>query len=266
MHNIDVTLLLLGPPSSDSSIEMMRLSEVSLDLGVCVKISTNPLELTKIGTRRRPSVLIVDGFNDSEYDAYALISVLRCTQDTGIIMLVDDHSDFHRRAYRAGADICLSCPVDPQKFRSSLHTVARRFASHARDGRPHASEQIVLLQADDRTPRQSEVRLSDISYTPAWRLSSKGWRLRTPDGATIALTASERLLLRSLFGAQRETVGHDELLAQQVQAGERVQTLAALSNAISRLKKKCLKEGAVLPVLSCRNVGYRFGEKCTVED
>lgn len=266
MRNIDVILLLLGPPSSEISIEMMRLSEVSVDFGVCVKISTNPLELTKTGTRGRPSIVIVDGFNESDYDAYALISVLRCTRDTGVIMLVDDHSDFHRRAYRAGADICLSCPVDPQKFRSSLHTVARRFATQAREGGTHGAEQPVFLQTHDGMTRPPEPRLPDISQMSAWRLSSKGWRLHTPDGAMVALTASERLLLRSLFAAQSRAVSHDELLAQQAQAGGRVQSIASLSNAISRLKKKCLREEAVLPVLSCRNVGYRFGEKCMVED
>lgn len=254
----ELTLLLLSPPASEASREILRLNDLAVESGFPSAVSTNPLELARTRAAGHASIFVVDGLYGSDYDAYRLVSILRCGHGIGIIMLTGDDSKVRTRALKAGADLCLSAPVDPDEFRSAVQAVARRCAMDAGLPPPGA----------DVSPGAPGLELSGAHGGQGrWLLTARGWELRAPDGSTIALTAMERLLMSRLFAEPGAILRHEEWVSQR--EAELGRKLAAdyphLSVTISRLRKKCSAEGLRLPIASCWNQGYQFTARCAVE-
>lgn len=302
MNEIDVTLLQLSSAAPQGVAEMLRLSNLCIDSGFHTTVSTNPADLAKRRQSGRPAIVVIESLGSSDYDVQALVSILRCRQRVGVIMIVADDSAARSRALNWGADLCLSYPVDADEFRSAVHAVARRCApagGPSGDGEGEARRFAPIGEAR-REHRPSAIRMidpgsfqhagsshrsappypsphsdaSDLSLPSdlpdaaaaptTWLLTSSGWSLRSPEGATIALTATERVLMSSLFAAQPSVVSHEELQAQCGYAGAASRNPVA--SAISRLKRKCQADGVWLPIDNSRGNGYRFGARCAIEN
>jgi DNA-binding response OmpR family regulator len=262
MLHVNVTLLSLSLPSPEGSLELLRLNNASMDFGFQINLSTNPVELAKVQEPGRSTIVVIDGHCSDEYDVYALISILRCTRGTGIIMLTDHDCDAaaRSRALQSGADLCLPCPVDIEKFRSAVYMIARRCTA----------ELCIANGAwqDAATPKTAtpKAALAD-DLTGMWRLSMQGWILHSPDGVAINLTGAERTLMLSLLSARHSITDHKGFLAQSGQdpAKERHQR-QLLSSTVSRLKKKWSEKGIHLPIFSYRNKGYQFDAHGVIEE
>lgn len=269
MPDIDITLLQLSPPSSEGSLEMLRLSKLCIDSGLHAKVSTNPVELAKMRAPGRTAIVVIDGLRNGDYDAYALVSILRCVHRVGIIMLVANDSATRSRALSAGADLCVSYPVDVDEFHSAVCAVARRCTPEPCACNDNGMENFApphdvgLSEYPPETNVIGAGPTDEPAASATWILTARGWSLRSPEGTTITLTATERMLMSSLFAAQRSVVSHEDLLTQH---GYTIgNSKSPLTVTISRLKKKCSAGGVRLPILSCRSKGYRFDASCAIE-
>jgi DNA-binding response OmpR family regulator len=91
---------------------------------------------------------------------------------------------------------------------------------------------------------------------PPWQLADGGWRLVSPLGKAIALTASERSVLTMLVAEAGQPVSRDALL-QVLNRGVQGFDPHRLEMMIHRLRKKALAQaGERLPLLTVRGVGY----------
>ena len=94
-----------------------------------------------------------------------------------------------------------------------------------------------------------------------WSLVENGWTLKGPEGQRVGLTVSERALLMTLFEAPGLSASYEELLAavnHALGAGPEADRKTRVGVMVSRLRKKCLRQGVVLPIRSMQNQGYVF--------
>ena len=90
---------------------------------------------------------------------------LRETLDIGIVILSDwIHRDHHIQAFKRGADVYLTKPVDVDVLVASLHSLARRLA-------------LPMLHSIAANPQPSP---------SCWRMDAGGWRFVSPDGKVVA--------------------------------------------------------------------------------
>lgn len=98
-----------------------------------------------------------------------------------------------------------------------------------------------------------------------WLLEVETWRLTSPSGASMVLSAREFDFLRCLMAACTKTIGQDIVVASVYPAKvpsrhERMDVL------LSRLRKKCLDRlGIVLPLKTVHLVGYVFTAAARLE-
>lgn len=164
-------------------------------------------------------------------DGFAIAKHLRETTDAGIIMLTgrDAKSD-HIRGLAEGADAYFSKPLDVELLASALHSLARRMSAN-----------------------------THTTATPAvaakWRLESDGWRLVSPNGSVIALSLTERVILKCLEAADHP-VPKDMLIAELEQVLDDFDP-SRLEMLIHRLRRKVeSKAGQELPLSAVRKMGY----------
>lgn len=94
-----------------------------------------------------------------------------------------------------------------------------------------------------------------------WSLVENGWTLKGPEGRRVGLTVSERALLMTLFEAPGLSASYEELLAavnHALGSGPEADRKTRVGVMISRLRKKCQRQGVVLPIRSMQNQGYVF--------
>ena len=159
---------------------------------------------------------------------------LRAISNVGIVMFTDWHARHHHaQLLQAGADVCLPKPVDGETLAATLLSLARRLGARA-------------------SPRAS----TGEAAVPPWQLADGGWRLLSPLGKAIALTASERSVLTMLVAEAGQPVSRDALL-QVLNRGVQGFDPHRLEMMIHRLRKKALAQaGERLPLLTVRGVGY----------
>ncbi|WP_179284036.1 winged helix-turn-helix domain-containing protein [Bordetella genomosp. 10] len=284
---VELTFLMLSDASSDAARDLLRLRDLAVASGLRARVSTNPLAFAETRPAGGVAVAVIDGLGASGYDVPWLVGVLRCLPRMAIIMLAPDTSAARSQALLAGADLCLSIPVDGAEFRAAVCAVTRRIA--VQPGAPAALDEAIAFgpgaaaletglafraapaDAAAMAPPAVAGEPSADEGMPAgarkpWRLVSRGWTLLSPQGHRIDLTATERGLLRHLFLAPRAIVSHQDLVNRNVAftrpANEGRRT--PLAGVVSRLKKKCREVGVSLPILSSRGRGYRFAEDCVI--
>jgi two-component system response regulator PhoP len=129
----------------------------------------------------------------------------------------------------------------------------------ARTLREKAAVGIVLLTATMHSlVRRMQKSMAEDNTGSRWSLTAEGWRLRAPDGRSMALNDTERRLLERLLEANGELVPHDELIGILVTAAEDVDQ-HRLEMLIHRLRRKVSADlGKTLPLRSVRGRGYVF--------
>lgn len=164
-------------------------------------------------------------------DGFAIAKHLRETTGVGIIMLTgrDAKSD-HIRGLAEGADAYFSKPLDVELLASALHSLSRRMSANM-----HATA----------TP----------AVAAQWRLEADGWRLLSPNGSVIALSLTERVILKCLEAADHP-VPKDVLIAELEQVLDDFDP-SRLEMLIHRLRRKVeSKAGQELPLSAVRRMGY----------
>jgi DNA-binding response OmpR family regulator len=177
-----------------------------------------------------PLVILDIGLPDD--DGFTIAKHLRETTSAGIIMVTgrDSKSD-HIRGLNEGADMYFSKPIDIELLANALHSLARRMSLDA----------------------------AAIGNVPAvverWKLEADGWRLVSPNGAVVALSVTDRIILTTLHAANKP-VPREELLDALSAVIEEFDP-ARMEMVMHRLRRKVQqKTGQELPLSAVRRLGY----------
>ena len=174
-------------------------------------------------------------------DGISVARHLRQCSDIGIVVLTGSRAEHDQvRALTAGADLYLRKPAGVALLAASLRSVGRRLSMASRP----------VAAAPDETAGRTDAG--------AWRLATDDWNLVAPGGAVIALSASERCLLRELLAAGGEAVARDSLIAG-LHGNEPDYDPHRLEMLIYRLRRKAREQGLpALPLVTVRGSGYAF--------
>ncbi len=147
---------------------------------------------------------------------------------------------------KAGADRYLVKPINLTELIANIETIGRRSAQ------PVSNPAAEPIKAEKST-------------SGPWLLARQDWRLTSPDGKTLDLTAREFYLLDYLFEARGEAVSRI-LIANKI-FGARVLTGSErLDVLLARLRKKCATTfGQPLPIKTVHQVGYAFTAPVVLE-
>ncbi|UOV09221.1 response regulator transcription factor [Pseudoxanthomonas sp. F37] len=187
------------------------------------------IELYKWLVGNSCSMIVLDvGLPDD--DGFAIAKHLRETTAAGIIMLTghDSKSD-HMRALDAGADAYFTKPTDVELLSSALHSLSRRMSRSGKADLPSALQR--------------------------WRIEADGWRLVAPSGSVIALSLTERAIMKKL-GSADKPVPREDLLKELDDVVDDFDP-SRLEMLIHRLRRKVeCKSGQELPLSAVRRMGY----------
>jgi DNA-binding response OmpR family regulator len=191
------------------------------------------LEFYRASAEAPFAVAVVDvGLPDQS--GYVLAEYIRKNTAMGVIILTARDSVEERiQGYNCGADLYMTKPADSRELTAAITNLALRLRSRApASGRARAPE--------------------------AWHLVRQSWRLATPAGATILLTAKEMAFMASLAGNAGKPVMRADLLAA---LGYRDDEYAnrAMDSLVRRLRRK-IEDGLRLPapIKTVHAVGYCF--------
>lgn len=211
------------------------------DHGFNVLGAATAAELYRHMLSHRFDIVLLDiGLPDE--DGLTVARHLRGMSDIGIVMLTGrDGRQHHLSALDHGADFYLVKPVDLDVLAATLHSLARRLTLSA-------SQHVV----------------ADNAATTNWRLEAGGWRLVTPRGKVIALTASEQCLAATLAAENGQPVSRDSLI--RALTGNVFEfDPHRLEMMIHRLRRKVFAQtGETLPLTTVRGNGYLLS--CATEE
>lgn len=149
----------------------------------------------------------------------------------GVVMLTANSSrEDLVEALSQGADAYLGKPADSEVLALTLRNLLRRL--------------------HDAPPATATVR--------RWQLQSDGWCLAAPGGKVVALTVSERSVLRRLEQERGQPVSREALiaaLAEDVHAFD-PHRLEMLVHRLRRKAANIAGDGPALPLAATRGVGY----------
>jgi DNA-binding response OmpR family regulator len=238
MNEPDRTML--QPPSSHSRIAIVEdnveLREAILAPGLrehgfsVVGVST-AAELYRTMVSHQFDAVVLDIGLPGE-DGLSVSRHLREVSNIGIVILTGQRGTRHHiDALHSGADVFLTKPVDIELLAVTLQGLNRRLSA--------VSEQA-----------------ADYAVTRAWTLEASGWRLVSPSGKALPLSAPEHCVVERLASDCGQTVARAELinaLTNNVHDFDphRIDML------IHRLRRKAQKlENAPFTLLTVRGQGY----------
>jgi len=171
---------------------------------------------------------------------YALVARLHGSSSLGIVVMGNNLSlDTRLRCLQSGADACLPPPQDPRELACILLALARRL------------------------PAGQDTATAEEPVMGQWELRDQGWTLAAPSGATISLSANERLIVRSLLEVAGRAVGRNELGDElRVEGGgARSSGSRSIDVIVSRLRRKAELAGVMLPIRTVYGSGYLFADQ-----
>lgn len=178
-----------------------------------------------------PDIVILDiGLPDA--DGFQLAASLRDSDPRlGIVMLTGrGENDARIRGLVEGADAYLSKPVDLGLLAATLHSLARRIGRHSNTGFRRSSGK--------------------------WHLDAEGWCLVTPAGTSIALSKTERRLVKPLMAAAGRLVTRAQIIDALTSDAHEFDP-HRLDSLIHRLRRKVSgASGEALPLTSVHGEGY----------
>lgn len=160
---------------------------------------------------------------------------LRHDRGMGIVMCTArDERDLRIASLKDGADAYLVKPVDPEELEATLLSVHRRVCG---------TDTFSLLK---------------ISQPLPWRLDVVRHLLTAPNAVGVLLSASEVLVVQTLFGSDGRFASREELIGRLDGAAD-PGSAHRLEALISRLRRKVAdKAGLKLPLISAYGRGYEF--------
>lgn len=177
-----------------------------------------------------PHIVILDIRLGGE-DGLSIASHLRASQSVGIVLVTArDSVDDRINGLRAGADTCLTKPVDYRELAAT----------------------VVALNG-----RLNRVNAAPRPVGPAWALVEGGWVLVDGIGHRLRLTTAEQRLLGRLFVERGETVERRTLVEA---LGEDIYdyNYANLDTIVSRLRRRAQKAHMAIPLHAIRGSGFAF--------
>lgn len=161
-------------------------------------------------------------------DGFALTQRLRAASGIGVVLLTGRGEVADRiRGLSEGADAYLAKPVVLGELAATLHSLARR----------------LLIPPT-------------LTVAAEWQLDSDGWCLRTPKGASIALSRPEREVLRLLMATRGHQVPRETLIARLTDDTFDFDP-HRLEMLIHRLRAKVADgSGERMPLRAVRGAGY----------
>ncbi|MFK2901638.1 response regulator transcription factor [Dyella jejuensis] len=202
--------------------------------GFRVQGAATAAEFYRLMLAQRFDIVVLDiGLPDE--DGLAVAKHLRSVSDIGIVILTGHEGRHHHlRALQSGADFYLVKPVDLDLLAATVQNLARRLpARQVRDAAP-------------------------IPMQPLrWRLEAGGWRLVSPRGKVVALTAMEQCIAATLAAAHGQPVSRDALICALSQNACDFFDPHRLEMTIHRLRRKALSiANEILPLVTVRGSGY----------
>lgn len=210
-----------------------------LQAGISARGCSTSLELFGLLNGGGYDVVVLDVGTLGEI-GYALVARLHGSSSMGIVVTGRGMSvDSRLRCLQSGADACLPDPQDPRELACILLSLARRL------------------------PAGQETSLAELAQNGQWELRDQGWTLAAPSGATISLSANERLIVRSLLEVAGKAVGRNELGDElQVEGGGvRASGSRSIDVIVSRLRRKAELAGVMLPIRTVYGSGYLFADQ-----
>jgi two-component system, OmpR family, response regulator PhoP len=204
------------------------------DYGFRVQGAGTAAELYRVISRQHLDIVVLDvGLPDE--DGFAVAQRLRSLSDIGIVMLTGrEGRQNHLAALRSGADFYLIKPVDLDVLAATLHNLARRLSP---------STDVRETGAGTARP----VR---------WKLEAGGWRLVSPRGKVLALTAAEQCVAATLAAEKGSPVSRDSLI-DALARGAHDFDAHRLQMMIHRWRRKAIDStGEALPLVTLRRDGY----------
>ena len=228
-------ILMMSPDEAARGASVSAL----LQAGISARGCSTSLELFGLLNGGGYDVVVLDVGTLGEI-GYALVARLHGSSSMGIVVTGRGMSvDSRLRCLQSGADACLPDPQDPRELACILLSLARRL------------------------PAGQEASPAEPAQPGQWELRDQGWTLAAPSGATISLSANERLIVRSLLEVAGKAVGRSELGDElQVEGGgARASGSRSIDVIVSRLRRKAELAGVMLPIRTVYGSGYLFADQ-----
>lgn len=228
-------ILMMSPEETVRSAAVSAL----LQAGISARGCSTSLELFGLLNSGHYDAVVLDVGASGEI-GYALVARLHGSAPLGIVAIGRGMSvDARLRCLQSGADACLPEPQDLRELVCILLALARRLPA--------------------------EADLSPVEELAAgkWELRDQGWTLLAPSGATLSLSANERLVVRALLDVAGRAVGREALGNElQVEGGAvRSSTARSIDVIVSRLRRKAEQAGLILPIRTVYGSGYLFTDQ-----
>lgn len=221
--------------------ETVRGSSVSslLQAGISARGCSTSLELFGLLSGGHCDAVVLDIGASGEI-GYALIARLHGSAPLGIVVVGKGMPvDSRLRCLQSGADACLPDPQDPRELVCILLALARRL------------------------PAGADLAEQQDTGSGRWELHDQGWTLAAPTGATLSLSANERLIVRALLNVAGKAVDREALGNElRIEGGSaRASSARSIDVIISRLRRKAEQAGVVLPIRTVYGSGYLFTDR-----
>ncbi|MEN4917202.1 winged helix-turn-helix domain-containing protein [Achromobacter spanius] len=210
-----------------------------LQAGISARGCSTSLELFGLLNSGHYDAVVLDVGASGEM-GYALVARLHGSAPLGIVVIGRGMSvDARLRCLQSGADACLPDPQDPRELVCILLSLARRL------------------------PAEMDLSPTEELAVGKWELRDQGWTLLAPSGATLSLSANERLVVRALLDVAGRAVGREALGSELQVEGSAVRSSSARSIdvIVSRLRRKAEQAGLILPIRTVYGSGYLFTDQ-----
>ncbi|MBC7908452.1 MAG: response regulator transcription factor [Rhodospirillaceae bacterium] len=187
----------------------------------------------------RPADIIILDVNLPGEDGFSIAKRLRDHSEVGIIMLTARGVNVDRVVgLEIGADVYLVKPIELRELEAQVRTLARR------------------LKAQPVAPAPMAQPVKPASNS--WIYDQVAWALITPRGATLKLTANERVFVNLLVDRPGEPVSRADIFRalgkRQWDMGDR-----SVDSMVRRLRSKGEEVlGHDLPIEAVHGTGYAF--------
>ena len=201
--------------------------------------SAGTLAAASAALAQAPNLIVLD-INLPDGSGLDLFAQLPARQRIGVVMCTGrDERELRIACLKDGADAYLVKPVDPEELEATLLSVHRRVSAAA----PQQSSSLLVPPTICERP---------------WHLDAVERVLTSPNGVAVLLSASEVLVLKTLFASDQRFAAREALI-DQVDGVADAGSAHRLEALISRLRRKVGdKVGLKLPLRSAYGRGYEF--------
>jgi two-component system OmpR family response regulator len=194
-----------------------------------------------------PADIIILDVNLPGEDGFSIAKRLRDQSEVGIIMLTARGVNVDRVVgLEIGADVYLVKPIELRELEAQVRTLARR------------------LKALPVTAAAKPAAASAAAPATSWVYDQVAWALIAPGGASLKLTANERVFVSLLVERPGEPVSRAEIFRalgkREWDAGDR-----SVDSMVRRLRAKGEDTlGHDLPIEAVHGTGYAFAAPVSV--